>query len=349
MNLGAILYETLANNKNLEIKQEAIRGLNCSIVDNYSNLAKFKPVCKHNVAYIVGIVLIDNQDRICLVQEAKLSCRGKWYLPAGRMEKGEDLCMAAKRECVEETGYEIEPVSLCSIELSDNCWFRVTFIGVITGGSLKTTDQADKESLQAQWVEINKLRDKNYWNILRSTDFLKLMEIGSKYYKKYNFNSMSKLPIDNSQSLFLSLPNSNPREFNEYIFVFLNESASSYLVFVDEQNDKLPTVILLSFNGDYSIYNAIENITFPKCFENFQDVKYKLNGGLMVNYDGKHRQNEEMKLHDGLQIVLLVTIFEKNEKLKEPFTWRSFNSNNLSNKIKENLDDDSAFVKVIIT
>jgi 8-oxo-dGTP pyrophosphatase MutT (NUDIX family) len=350
MNLGTIFYDTLAKNQNLEISQEAIRGLNYSIIDNYEILAKHKPICKYNVAYIVGIVLIDDQDRICLVQEAKSSCRGKWYLPAGRMEKGEDLCMAAKRECAEETGYEIEPVSLCSIELSDNCWFRITFIAVITGGSLKKPEQADSESLQAQWFQIDKLRDKKHWNILRSTDFLKLMEIGSKYYKKYGFNSMSKMPLNNSKNFFMSLPNAYQREFNEYIFVFLNENASSYLVYVDEeQKDKLPSVVLLSFNGDCSIYNSLENITFPKCFENFQDIKYKLNGGLMVNYDGKPKPNEKIKIHDGLQMALLITILDRDEKLKEPFKWRSFDQNDLSSKIKENLDDDSAFIKVIIT
>ena len=36
-------------------------------------------------------VLFDDDDRVVLVQEAKSSCKGSWYLPAGRVEKGENL------------------------------------------------------------------------------------------------------------------------------------------------------------------------------------------------------------------------------------------------------------------
>lgn len=133
MSLEKVLHETLCRNKKLQISQESVKVLN-----EINKFEKYKPTCKGNVAYILGIVLIDDANQMCLIQEAKASCRGKWYFPAGRMEKNEDLCMAAKRECVEETGYEIEPVSLCSIELSDACWFRLTFIAVITGGSLKS-------------------------------------------------------------------------------------------------------------------------------------------------------------------------------------------------------------------
>jgi 8-oxo-dGDP phosphatase len=35
-----------------------------------------------------------------MVQEAKASCRGKWYLPAGRMERNESIVDAVKREVV---------------------------------------------------------------------------------------------------------------------------------------------------------------------------------------------------------------------------------------------------------
>lgn len=49
-----------------------------------------------NVCYIVAGVLIrpssDGEDHeILMMQEAKPSCRGSWYLPAGKMEKNETL------------------------------------------------------------------------------------------------------------------------------------------------------------------------------------------------------------------------------------------------------------------
>ena len=54
----------------------------------------------------------------CLLvfQEAKSSCAGQWYLPAGRMEPGEDIIEAAKREVLEETGIHFEPSTMLLVE-----------------------------------------------------------------------------------------------------------------------------------------------------------------------------------------------------------------------------------------
>ena len=43
-----------------------------------------------NTCYVVcGLVVKD--DKVLMVQEAKPSCRGLWYMPAGRVEKNESL------------------------------------------------------------------------------------------------------------------------------------------------------------------------------------------------------------------------------------------------------------------
>ena len=55
---------------------------------------------KRNVTYIVAAVVMDG-DKVLLVQEAKLSCRGLWYLPAGRMERDETIVV---RVCVVKLG-----------------------------------------------------------------------------------------------------------------------------------------------------------------------------------------------------------------------------------------------------
>lgn len=45
---------------------------------------------RSNVTYIVaGVVVV--ADKVLLIQEAKPSCRGDWYLPAGRMEANETI------------------------------------------------------------------------------------------------------------------------------------------------------------------------------------------------------------------------------------------------------------------
>jgi len=51
----------------------------------------FVPRVRHSVTYIVCTVLLNDHNDVLMVQEAKQSCRGKWYLPAGRMEYNETI------------------------------------------------------------------------------------------------------------------------------------------------------------------------------------------------------------------------------------------------------------------
>lgn len=57
----------------------------------FNSTAKFIPKTKHNMCYICAAILFDDNDDVLLIQEAKPSCRGTWYLPAGRLEPGETL------------------------------------------------------------------------------------------------------------------------------------------------------------------------------------------------------------------------------------------------------------------
>ena len=41
--------------------------------------------------YIVAAVVTNDHQEVLMMQEAKESCRGKWYLPAGRVEPNETL------------------------------------------------------------------------------------------------------------------------------------------------------------------------------------------------------------------------------------------------------------------
>lgn len=73
------------------------------------------------------------QDRVLLVQEAKRQCRGLWYLPAGRMEPGESIVAAMRREVKEETGLECEAVTLLALEERGPAWIRFVFLARPTG------------------------------------------------------------------------------------------------------------------------------------------------------------------------------------------------------------------------
>lgn len=136
----------------------------------------FQPVVKKSVCYIVAAVLFNEKSEVLMMQEAKSSCAGQWYLPAGRMEAGEDVAEAARREVLEETGLEFDLTTLFLVETAQGSWYRFVVTGTVTGGRLKTPAEADAESLQAKWI--GDLSDFP----LRSPDVLPLIERGRLYH-----------------------------------------------------------------------------------------------------------------------------------------------------------------------
>ena len=138
----------------------------------------FQPLVKKSVCYIVAAVIFNENKEVLMIQEAKPSCAGKWYLPAGRMEAGEDVAEAAQREVLEETGLEFEVSTLLSVESATGSWFMFVVTGTVTAGRLKTLADADSESLQAKWIVISDLTDLP----LRARDVLPRIELGRQYH-----------------------------------------------------------------------------------------------------------------------------------------------------------------------
>ena len=79
-------------------------------------------------------------------------------------------------------------------------------LGHITGGSLKTLDQADRESMQANWwtADVDKLQKEIP---LRARDMLFLINAGRQWYESKPFHSMPVDVAHVSSSLRLVLVN----------------------------------------------------------------------------------------------------------------------------------------------
>ncbi|KAI0239648.1 8-oxo-dGDP phosphatase NUDT18 [Lamellibrachia satsuma] len=164
------------------LRGDALDGSSTLHIDLPKN-GKFVPVTKESVCYIVAAVIINDHQEVLMMQEAKESCRGKWYLPAGRMELNETLEEGVKREVLEETGIEFEPTSLCAVEIQSGVWYRFTFTGSVTGGSLKTLTEQDAESLQARWCATDSITNHNSQLPLRSSDVVRLVHTVLAYHR----------------------------------------------------------------------------------------------------------------------------------------------------------------------
>lgn len=66
----------------------------------------FVPVLRQSVCYVVMAVIINERNEILMMQEAKSTCAGQWYLPAGRVEPNESITVCLNKAFAKyRTGY----------------------------------------------------------------------------------------------------------------------------------------------------------------------------------------------------------------------------------------------------
>jgi 8-oxo-dGTP diphosphatase len=104
----------------------------------------------------VGAIVVDN-GRVLLVCRGREPMKGHWTLPGGVLELGESLVDGVKREIVEETGLEVEPIEL--VEVLDRIhrdgervryhYVIADYLCRVTGGELRAASDADA----VRWVE----------------------------------------------------------------------------------------------------------------------------------------------------------------------------------------------------
>jgi ADP-ribose pyrophosphatase YjhB (NUDIX family) len=107
---------------------------------------------------LVGVgALILRRDRILMAQRGKQPLKGWWSLPGGALEIGESLVSAVRREVREETGLEIEPLSVFEIferiirdadGAPEYHYVLIDYLCRVTGGKLAPGDDV----CAVEWV-----------------------------------------------------------------------------------------------------------------------------------------------------------------------------------------------------
>ncbi|HEY9701457.1 MAG TPA: NUDIX hydrolase [Allocoleopsis sp.] len=119
------------------------------------------------------VVVVHWNNKYLLIQEAK---HGQtWYLPSGRVEKGESFVDAAIRETLEESSILIIPEGILKIEHSSSqsgyARMRIIYKARPQNDNSTPKNIPDNESLKAEWVSLNDLA--NY--SLRGDDVTNLL------------------------------------------------------------------------------------------------------------------------------------------------------------------------------
>lgn len=112
--------------------------------------------------HVVTNCIVTKGDEVLLVRRSSLLEEGgKWALPGGFMDMNETLIEAARREVLEETGWELEGLSLLTI--SDNPGrpgtTRQTVDIIYTASATRKSGEADWESEEVRWFAIDDLPD----------------------------------------------------------------------------------------------------------------------------------------------------------------------------------------------
>ena len=104
----------------------------------------------------IGAIVI-HDGALLMVQRANDPAKGLWSLPGGRVEQGEYLADALKREVLEETGLEVEVGELAGIlEVPgpDLHYVILDYHAVPTNG---TEARAGTDASEVRWVPLNEV------------------------------------------------------------------------------------------------------------------------------------------------------------------------------------------------
>jgi len=112
-----------------------------------------RPVCPscgriHFIDPKVAVgVIIQDAGRLLLIKRGNDPERGKWSVPAGFVDAGEDPARAAEREAFEETGLRVRVTGLLDVyarlRSTDGADILIVYLAQVTSGELRPGDDAE--------------------------------------------------------------------------------------------------------------------------------------------------------------------------------------------------------------
>jgi 8-oxo-dGTP diphosphatase len=119
--------------------------------ETFGRVRRFCPTCDRTIFRehkVAAGVLVKHKGNILLVRRRMRPHAGKWTFPAGFVDFDEDPAQAAVRECREETGLEVEIVSLLDViagrEHEHGADIVIVYVARLVGGEPRAADDVDR-------------------------------------------------------------------------------------------------------------------------------------------------------------------------------------------------------------
>ena len=119
-------------------------------------------------------IIEDKEGQILMVKEAKDHIENTWDFPGGGLEEAETVTQSAKREVLEETGYNVELTGLIGLyKGASNASNTETIVLVFKGKIIeKKTEDLEEDIIKAEFKDKEKieglnLREENRKEIFR--------------------------------------------------------------------------------------------------------------------------------------------------------------------------------------
>ena len=107
----------------------------------------------------VGVLVENEREEILLIQAYRYTTDTiEWGIPAGGVEKGESLLDAAKRETLEETGYEMDEVGL-TYTYNPMIGISNKVFHIVKGRASRRAGDFDRDEVKAvAWRSVDEIR-----------------------------------------------------------------------------------------------------------------------------------------------------------------------------------------------
>lgn len=109
----------------------------------------------------IGGIVFNNQRQVLMIKRDQPPAKGMWSIPGGKLEAGESMTVACKREVKEETGLDIEVGQIVAVverRIEDFHYVIIDFMGRLHDHDM-ATPIAQSDVAEAKWISIDKIAD----------------------------------------------------------------------------------------------------------------------------------------------------------------------------------------------